>query len=457
MPFDSRSALALNDRIERRNWLAAIRHVFAAAIAVAALAGCTAVDKFSPHSVEYNLQAETIKNQNLLLNIVRAAYRKPLQFTDLSTITGQVSLSGTVGLSLPFGGPPDSFNRVTLVSPSVTTSDSPSYTVSVLNTKEFYQGILTPLPMQTVAYYIQLGIPMPVLMTLAIADITYGPADSLTRVHNRPADYDRFQTLLQALLDLGLNVEQVEDTATIGAPFDEQGLPKPTDAAALDAKGVKIVRHSLASDGGGLPSDQVTRFRRAGYYYQLEKFNLIPRFCFDRRLTRNGVTLIPGMPIADTGEPLEASAICGAAKSAAAKSANEQQRAAGIHNLQTATASPAKGPATPANVFSFTTRSTEAIIYFLGELARHDLGLVEPRFTPMVPGNSGPNVLFHISEGPGGNNAIDVSYDGRTYHIDVDPSGNNRSSQVMELVTEILAQNNSAKDLPAPSVIPIAR
>jgi hypothetical protein len=202
MPFDSRSALALNDRIERRNWLAAIRHVFAAAIAVAALAGCTAVDKFSPHSVEYNLQAETIKNQNLLLNIVRAAYRKPLQFTDLSTITGQVSLSGTVGLSLPFGGPPDSFNRVTLVSPSVTTSDSPSYTVSVLNTKEFYQGILTPLPMQTVAYYIQLGIPMPVLMTLAIADITYGPADSLTRVHNRPADYDRFQTLLQALLAL---------------------------------------------------------------------------------------------------------------------------------------------------------------------------------------------------------------------------------------------------------------
>jgi hypothetical protein len=460
MPLNRRPAPNSAGTAKRRGWLAAIHRILAAATAVAELVSCTAVDKFSQHSVEYNLQAETIKNQNLLLNVVRAAYRRPMQFTDLSTITGQVSLSGTVGLSLPFGGPVDSFNRVTLVTPSTTTSDSPSFTVSVLNTKEFYQGILTPLPMQTISYYIQLGIPMPVLLTLAIADITYGPADSLTRVHNSATDYDRFQTLLQALLDLGLNVEQVEDTEIIGAPFDEQGLPKATDAAALDAKGIKIVRHPLTSDSGGLPPDQTARFRRAGYYYQLEKVNLIPRFCFDRRLTRNGVTLTPGMPIADTGEHLEASAICGATEAAAAaKSPAEQQRAAGIHNLQTATAPPANGPGTAANphTFSFATRSTEAIIYFLGELARHDLGLVEPRFTPMVFGNSGPNMLFHISEGRGGKNAIGVSYEGHTYHIDVDPSGQNRSSQVMELVTEFLAQNNSAKDLPAPSVIPIAR
>ena len=437
-----------------------MHRILVTAITAAILASCAAVDRFSQHSVEYNLQAETIKDQNLLLNVVRAAYRKPLQFTDLSTITGQVSLSSTVGLQLPFGGPPDSFNRVTLVSPSMTTSDSPSFTVSVLNTKEFYQGILTPLPMQTIAYYIQLGIPMPVLLTLTIADITYGPANSSTRVYNRPTNYDRFQTLLEALLDLGLNVEQVEDTEIIGTPFDERGVPNATDAAALDAKGIKVVRHALAPDGGGLAPDQAARFRRAGYYYQLEKVNLIPRFCFDRRLTRNGVTLTPGMPIADTGERLEASAICGATKVASAKSVpGEQQRAAGIHNLQTAAAAPANNPGAAASptVFSFTTRSTEAIIYFLGELARHDLGLVEPRFTPMVVGSSGPNMLFHIGEGPGSRNAVSVSYEGRTYHIDVDPSGQNRSSQVMELVTEILAQYNSAKDLPAPSVIPIAR
>src|SRR5580704_4595818 len=118
MPLNRRPAPNSAGTAKRRGWLAAIHRILAAATAVAELVSCTAVDKFSQHSVEYNLQAETIKNQNLLLNVVRAAYRRPMQFTDLSTITGQVSLSGTVGLSLPFGGPVDSFNRVTLVTPS---------------------------------------------------------------------------------------------------------------------------------------------------------------------------------------------------------------------------------------------------------------------------------------------------------------------------------------------------
>jgi hypothetical protein len=62
---------------------------------VAVLAGCIVADRFAGQSVEYNMQTETIKNQNLLNNIIRFAYRRPLQFTDLSTITGQVSVRHT--------------------------------------------------------------------------------------------------------------------------------------------------------------------------------------------------------------------------------------------------------------------------------------------------------------------------------------------------------------------------
>jgi hypothetical protein len=107
-------------------------------------------------------------------------------------------------------------------------------------------------------------------------------------------------------------------------------------------------------------------------------------------------------------------------------------------------------------VFRFSVRSTEAVIYFLGELMRHDLGLVPPPMTPMIASDSGdPNVLFHVSPGAGNDGAISTNFEGRAYHIDVDPTGRDRSSQVMDLLTELLAQNNSAKDLPAPSVIPI--
>src|SRR5215471_10788380 len=89
---------------------------FAAIIMASIVSSCGVVDRFSDHSVEYNTQAEAIKNQNLLNNIIRSAYRKPLQFTDLSTITGQVSVSGTAAFTVPFGGPRSGF----LFSPSVT-------------------------------------------------------------------------------------------------------------------------------------------------------------------------------------------------------------------------------------------------------------------------------------------------------------------------------------------------
>ena len=72
--------------------------VFAAAcIALSTLAGCAIVDKYSERAVEYNLQAEKTQQQNLLLNIVRASLRRPMQFTGLTSITGNAQASGSIG------------------------------------------------------------------------------------------------------------------------------------------------------------------------------------------------------------------------------------------------------------------------------------------------------------------------------------------------------------------------
>ena len=135
-----------------------------AAVLAAMLAGCELADQLSGHSVEYNVQAAMVKNQTLLINILRAAYRQPLQFTDLSTISGSVSVSGSAAFNVPFGGPQEgnTFN------PSITVSNTPTYTVSVLNTKEFYQGILTPIPMKSLSYYLNIGFPKYPLLTLEI-------------------------------------------------------------------------------------------------------------------------------------------------------------------------------------------------------------------------------------------------------------------------------------------------
>src|SRR5579884_1622536 len=433
------------------------RRGLALALAASAiLGGCRFADHFAGHSAEYHVQAAQIKSQDLLVNILRAAHRRPLQFTDLTTVTGQTSVATSGSFQLPFAGRPNGGPALFIFQPMLTETEQPNFTVAVLNTKEFYEGILTPIPTQLIAYYLGIGMPRAMVMTLAIAEIDYGRPDSPHRVYNRPNSaeaplYDQFQRLLGALLDLGLTVEAVESRTPTGPPFDEKSLPEPKEAIELEEKGIKPVRHPLDEPGASLTPEQRARFCRAGYFYQYEKTKTDYRFCFDRTLARAGVLLRPGMAIGDTGEVMEASAIC---NGGAAPSAGANGRPAGESTLQRA-AGAAAGGAAPQRVFSFSVRSTEAVIYFLGELMRHDLGLVPPQMTPTLTADGSGNILFHVVPGAGSGDAIAASFDGRPYHIRVDPTGGDRSSQIMDLLTELLAQNNSAKDLPAPSIIPI--
>lgn len=117
------------------------------------LSSCVLVDNFAHRSVDYNLQAENSKNRNLLLNVIRAAYRRPLQFTELMTVTGLATASVTGVFTLPFVANHAAASRVFSFSPGAAVSGGPNFTVAILNTKEFYQGILTPLPMQIVALF----------------------------------------------------------------------------------------------------------------------------------------------------------------------------------------------------------------------------------------------------------------------------------------------------------------
>ena len=74
------------------------------AIAVV-LGGCAIVDQYSGRAIVYNLQAEQAQDQALLLNIVRAYLRRPMQFTTVSSITGTANASGGAQYTLPTNVP----------------------------------------------------------------------------------------------------------------------------------------------------------------------------------------------------------------------------------------------------------------------------------------------------------------------------------------------------------------
>jgi hypothetical protein len=158
--------------------------------------------------------------------------------------------------------------------------------------------------------------------------------------------------------------------------------------------------------------------------------------------------------VGETGEKLPASLICGARHNSAATAATAASARASRHAAIKSVPEPAATTETSEGYegpLVIRTHSTEGIIYYLGEIARIQLGLVPPSNSDWDPG------IFHLNEGTGGPNTIDAAFEGKSYYIDADPTGRDRSSQVLDLVTELLAQNNSAKDLPAPNIIPIAR
>jgi hypothetical protein len=116
-------------------------------------------------------------------------------------------------------------------------------------------------------------------------------------------------------------------------------------------------------------------------------------------------------------------------------------------------------------------RSTEQIIYYLGQIARHELGM--GRFADIsseakigkcekvfeipisVDGRTCAR-LFTVSRArlsP----AISFDYLGSTYYVPISATGEDRSGQVMEIATQILNVNKSSKDFPAPSVIPVVQ
>ena len=142
------------------------------------LAGCAAVDSFSSRATTYNQQAETIKENQLMLNVMRSAYREPLQFSDFTQVTGQATVSGTAAFTLPFNATPPTFGHADTALPAATISGTQAFTVANLDTQEFYQGILSPIPITSIDYYLEQGFPEALLLTLVInrVDIEGGTA-----------------------------------------------------------------------------------------------------------------------------------------------------------------------------------------------------------------------------------------------------------------------------------------
>jgi hypothetical protein len=130
--------------------------LLAAALMLAALAGCSLRRPVAHHAVAYNLAVEEAHNRTALLNVVRSMKRQPQHYTAITQVLGTASNSLTPSLSLDLES-----GTATPWTPSgsATRSGQAVVTVSVLDDQDFVQGLLSPITLEQIDFFLSLGWP----------------------------------------------------------------------------------------------------------------------------------------------------------------------------------------------------------------------------------------------------------------------------------------------------------
>ena len=413
-----------------------------ALLAALALPGCSAVSQFSATEMEYDRQAEQVRDRAVLLNVLRAADRKPLLFVDVGQVTGTATASGSGALSLPILLINRLYAAGGTASPSVTLSGGPTFALTPLVSKEFYQGIMTPVPLTLLSDLVQAGLPKSLVFLLAIQRITLTNADpapgayrSVTYTNDFSGnDAIRFQALLASLIAQGLTLESQSTTTRLGPVLTRKDLMANSALWGVLPSGETLV-HTDA--------DPATH---TGESWQIATTATSAGFCFHPANPQRQAGQFLALPD-NFLPPFLDSFFCPELAPFAIIATKPHVTHAGA----------ATRLASNANPFSIdiVTRSVEQIVYYLGELTRARLH-EDPTYTlpPAVADGIDQANLFAVHRGgTPTRGAIVTRYQGQTYWVADDPRATDRSTQVMELLIQLTALNDSAKDLPAASAV----
>jgi hypothetical protein len=562
------------------------------------------VDNFSGRAVAYNLEAEKSQDQGILLNIIRASKRRPMVFTGVQTVAGTASESAGFGLTWP-GGDSGNTSRFVL-NPGASVSAGPTFNVGVLDTQEFYNGMLRSLEPATFDRFFQEGYLKNLLLNLFIEKITIRQEDGsqrswvieLSNDVDVPRKLARFQFTVEYLLYLGLTSEAIskdvgpllspKEASDVKAlakgeaaklepkqlewcdlnPFDwREFISRQSSAAAKDLENSIDILNGICQQTSHGPletrPDQANLFRKSfpdlpSVLYRMQTPDGDFQFCFDTAdSVVDGEKHIINNPITKT------SAACDVAKSETYEHSGDRREeltprypelsfkdiplgpylATGLsytdkqfensnNNSGRTVRSPSGCPNNGAQSYAcidfskpvdleFVPRSTEGVIYYLGEILRQEIDPdwyqpgdpasclprstysphpnppprvhpCQPRVTyirkegPEGPGQRNPPsgycvpgrvssdrsslceplfVLERDKQEPGLMYPMDstsivpneptpiltVSYDGDHYAVPGGETGK-RTTDVLSIVTQLIALHKSAKSLPTSSV-----
>lgn len=196
-----------------------------AALALAS-AGCSLVDSQLPHrGYAVNVGSSTLREDLLLLNIVRASRFEPMTFVNLSKYNASGTLEAGIQGSRNFGLMYDILNRGPIAvgtqatsavvkgvaTPSLRTNTAANFDIAPLENKEFYAGLLGQIDLATINIFVNAGLSRELVLHALVKTARIEHSDgTLYQFHNDPAN-DAFdgdnsasgQRRCEALLDTG--------------------------------------------------------------------------------------------------------------------------------------------------------------------------------------------------------------------------------------------------------------
>jgi hypothetical protein len=418
------------------------------------LDGCAVIDGYSSRAIDYNLEAEQTQNQVLLLNIVRSYLHRPMQFTEIQTILGINGGTAGLGFSFPVGHHPVSAITTGMANGSLTTSTN--FTIPVLDTQEFYQGILTPIPPALVDYYLQAAYPKDLIFNLIFEKIGVSIVDGQCEpnphvancertLHNNPDQLENlalFQIFAAYLMNLQMSTE----------PIKSKSQPRQSTQPKQGAKEARVGSVSIASDSGG-------------------KLSQAFRLCFSPR-SRSLDDLVGPGALCGANETTSTNEVGGSTKIEPIKFS--QLLASEMLGVVDRLGDPFKYGESIRNFaghkvsITLQMRSTAAIFHYLGQLIHRDQeGPLITLYPPMLTryripcwieqlDESGCKPIFVVQSMALADAALtSVSYAGAIYSVPASPDVS-LSPDVLSFLKELLAMMTSAKSLPASTILSLS-
>ena len=459
------------------------------------LSGCTMAARIEHDVVDFNRAVEATSNEIAFSNILRSYKRMPRHYTAISTlqgnlkvvagadvsssinpgrvatdVTGGTSSSGTTTVtaagastvtdatstgtsqSATFVTSPDTYTPK--LSGSVTSN--PNYSVGVLESQEFYQGLLKPIDLNTIALYSSQGWSSELLWNVFIEGIWFEfPDGSMRYLENDPLDPN--WTRLAERADLtARNSTSPPSFIADGVKLTDVGIAKLYEA------GLTVQTCAGFSKACSAPPKNCDELEENGK----GKCAVNPKFYIATK-GKSAVTLRSSLAGAPDGQfecrEEEKSVDPDFSSSDVDDESLVRLFLLNEFDFGEPSAVPESFPSAAGSLCSgnplkatLVTRSTDGIVYYIGEYLRA-IGTIDctrPGAVPEILISGDP--MFRICPAKGGHGRLTAVVSDEEWAIPEDSARiETRSMQVLGLVQQLVNLNKVSKDLPKPTFIQV--